>query len=83
MSRFAAALPEADNALGTTTVTTSDARSAAASFAEETTSLTTTQAFLLVISALVVGAFFTVRTICRTGDIAVLKPSAPPPVPAA
>ncbi|CAM3467311.1 ATP-binding cassette domain-containing protein [Isoptericola cucumis] len=70
---FAGALPEADDALGTTTVTTSDARLAVASFAGENTSLTTMQAFLLVISALVVGAFFTVWTISRTGDIAVVK----------
>jgi putative ABC transport system permease protein len=31
------------------------------------------QAFLVVISALVVGAFFTVWTISRQGDVAVLK----------
>ncbi|WP_402463497.1 ABC transporter permease [Isoptericola aurantiacus] len=66
-------LAAADDALGTTTVTTSDARSAVSSFAGENTSLTTMQAFLLVISALVVGAFFTVWTISRSGDIAVLK----------
>ncbi|MEN5073734.1 ABC transporter permease [Isoptericola cucumis] len=69
----AAALAGADDDLGTTTVTTSDARSAVSSFAGENTSLTTMQAFLLVISALVVGAFFTVWTISRSGDIAVLK----------
>ncbi|MEL7978082.1 ABC transporter permease [Isoptericola sp. F-RaC21] len=69
----AAALADADAALGTTTVTTSDARSAVPSFAGENTSLTTMQAFLLVISALVVGAFFTVWTIGRSGDVAVLK----------
>lgn len=66
-------LTAADDALGTTTVTTSEARSAVSSFAGENTSLTTMQAFLLVISALVVGAFFTVWTISRSGDIAVLK----------
>jgi putative ABC transport system permease protein len=66
-------LAAADDALGTTTVTTQDARSAVSSFAGENTSLTTMQAFLLVISALVVGAFFTVWTISRSGDIAVLK----------
>ncbi|WP_220489662.1 ABC transporter permease [Promicromonospora sukumoe] len=68
-----AGLAAADDALGTTTVTTSDARSAVSSFVGENTSLTTMQAFLLVISALVVGAFFTVWTISRTGDVAVLK----------
>ncbi|MCK0116743.1 ABC transporter permease [Isoptericola sp. S6320L] len=66
-------LAAADDTLGTATVTTSDARSAVSSFAGENTSLTTMQAFLLVISALVVGAFFTVWTISRSGDIAVLK----------
>ncbi|MFD7307186.1 FtsX-like permease family protein [Promicromonospora sp. NPDC059942] len=68
-----AELTAADDSLGTTTVTTSDARSAVSSFVGENTSLTTMQAFLLVISALVVGAFFTVWTISRTGDVAVLK----------
>lgn len=68
-----AALAAADDDLGTTTVTTADARSAVSSFAGENTSLRTMQAFLLVISALVVGAFFTVWTISRSGDIAVLK----------
>ncbi|MFD6447336.1 ABC transporter permease [Promicromonospora sp. NPDC060204] len=68
-----AELTAADGDLGTTTVTTPDARSAVSSFVGENTSLTTMQAFLLVISALVVGAFFTVWTISRTGDVAVLK----------
>ncbi|MGW2093560.1 ABC transporter permease [Promicromonospora sukumoe] len=68
-----AGLAAADDSLGTTTVTTSDARSAVSSFVGENTSLTTMQGFLLVISALVVGAFFTVWTISRTGDVAVLK----------
>ncbi|MCA5893959.1 ABC transporter permease [Isoptericola sp. NEAU-Y5] len=66
-------LAAADDALGTTTVTTSAARSAVSSFAGENTSLTTMQVFLLVISALVVGAFFSVWTVGRSGDIAVLK----------
>lgn len=68
-----AAFASADSDLGTTTVTRSDARSAVASFVGENTSLSTMQAFLLVISALVVGAFFTVWTMSRSGDIAVLK----------
>ncbi|MBD5786844.1 ABC transporter permease [Cellulosimicrobium terreum] len=68
-----AALSTADADLGTTTVTRSDARSAVSSFAGENTSLMTMQAFLLAISALVVGAFFTVWTISRSGDVAVLK----------
>jgi len=68
-----AAIADIDDRLGTTTVTTTDARSAVPAFAGENTSLTIMQAFLLVISALVVGAFFTVWTISRSGDIAVLK----------
>jgi putative ABC transport system permease protein len=62
-----------DEALGTVTVTTAQARSAIGSFSAENGSLTTIQVFLLAISALVVGAFFTVWTISRAGDVAVLK----------
>jgi putative ABC transport system permease protein len=62
-----------DAALGTTTVKLRDARSAVGSFSAENGSLVTIQAFLIVISALVVGAFFTVWTISRSGDVAVLK----------
>ncbi|GIG19867.1 ABC transporter substrate-binding protein [Cellulomonas chitinilytica] len=62
-----------DAALGTVTVTTAQARSAIGSFSAENGSLTTIQVFLLAISALVVGAFFTVWTISRAGDVAVLK----------
>lgn len=66
-------LAAADSELDTVTVTTHDARAAVGSFSAENTSLTTMQAFLMAISALVVGAFFTVWTIGRQGDIAVLK----------
>lgn len=69
----AADLAAADATAGTTTVTRDGARSAIGAFAGENTSLTTMQGFLLVISALVVGAFFTVWTISRSGDVAVLK----------
>ncbi|MDO8149944.1 ABC transporter permease [Isoptericola sp. b408] len=62
-----------DAAVGTTTVTTAQARSAVASYAGENTSLTTMQGFLVAISALVVGAFFSVWTISRSADVAVLK----------
>lgn len=60
-------------ATGTVALTLRDARSAVDSFTAENLSLTTMQAFLLAISALVVGAFFTVWTINRAGDLAVLK----------
>lgn len=66
-------LAAADAATGTTTVTRDAARSAVSSFTAENLSLSTMQAFLVVISALVVGAFFTVWTISRQGDVAVLK----------
>ncbi|MBD7919382.1 ABC transporter permease [Cellulomonas sp. Sa3CUA2] len=62
-----------DAAEGTTTRGVSEARAAISSFSSENGSLLTMQAFLVAISALVVGAFFTVWTISRFGDIAVLK----------
>ena len=62
-----------DADLGTTTLTTAQARTAISSFSSENSSLLTMQAFLIAISALVVGAFFTVWTISRSGDVAVLK----------
>jgi putative ABC transport system permease protein len=68
-----AAIAATDAAAGTTTVTTNQARSAISSFSSENGSLTLMQVFLLAISALVVGAFFTVWTISRAGDVAVLK----------
>lgn len=63
----------ADAAAGTTTLGLTDARTAIGSFSSENGSLLTMQVFLVVISALVVGAFFTVWTVGRSGDIAVLK----------
>ncbi|PFG38469.1 putative ABC transport system permease protein [Georgenia soli] len=66
-------LAGADARLGTTTVPRAEALTAIGSFAAENTSLRTMQGFLLVISALVVGSFFTVWTINRSADVAVLK----------
>ena len=68
-----ASIAATDAAVGTTTVTTAQSRSAISSFSSENGSLTLMQAFLMAISALVVGAFFTVWTISRSGDVAVLK----------
>ncbi|MGW7634353.1 FtsX-like permease family protein [Streptomyces decoyicus] len=68
-----AALAAADKALGTRTVDTDDALEAIGSFAAENGSLQLMRGFLFVISALVIGAFFTVWTIQRGGDVAVLK----------
>ncbi|MDQ0424983.1 MULTISPECIES: FtsX-like permease family protein [Cellulomonas] len=62
-----------DAGAGTTTLGVGEARAAISSFSSENGSLLTMQAFLIAISALVVGAFFTVWTISRFGDIAVLK----------
>lgn len=62
-----------DAAAGTATLGVGESRAAISSFSSENGSLLTMQAFLVAISALVVGAFFTVWTISRFGDIAVLK----------
>ncbi|KOV67978.1 ABC transporter substrate-binding protein [Streptomyces sp. MMG1121] len=63
----------ADRALGTRTVSKGDSLSAIGSYSSENGSLQLMRGFLFAISALVVGAFFTVWTIQRGGDIAVLK----------
>ncbi|WP_194522481.1 ABC transporter permease [Cellulosimicrobium sp. JZ28] len=67
------ALAATDAHVGTVTATPREARSAISSFTAENLSLTLMQVFLLAISALVVGAFFTVWTIQRAGDVAVLR----------
>ncbi|MGP9017747.1 ABC transporter permease [Streptomyces sp. BR1] len=66
-------LAATDRELGTTTRTLDGALSALPSYQAENGSLQLMRGFLFVISALVVGAFFTVWTIQRSGDIAVLK----------
>lgn len=66
-------LAAADERIGTATVLTADAKSAVGSYDSENGSLQLMRAFLFAISALVIGAFFTVWTIQRNGDIAVLK----------
>ncbi|MGC0415040.1 ABC transporter permease [Embleya sp. AB8] len=63
----------ADRAIGTRTLSLGDARAAIGSYRAENGSLQLMRGFLFAISALVVGAFFTVWTIQRAGDIAVLK----------
>nr|WP_203698204.1 ABC transporter permease [Streptomyces rubrogriseus] len=62
-----------DETAGTTTVATADSLSAIGSYTSENGSLQLMRGFLFAISALVVGAFFTVWTIQRSGDVAVLK----------
>lgn len=66
-------LSAADQAIGTDTVRTSDAVTAISSYTAENGSLQLMRAFLFAISALVIGAFFSVWTIQRSGDVAVLK----------
>ncbi|WP_411135962.1 ABC transporter permease [Streptomyces sp. C10] len=66
-------LPAADKELGTKTVTTDDAVRAIGSYTAENGSLQLMRGFLFVIAALVIGAFFTVWTVQRSGDVAVLK----------
>ncbi|MFD6037635.1 ABC transporter permease [Streptomyces griseoincarnatus] len=63
----------ADEAAGTKTVSKDDSLSAIGSYTSENGSLQLMRGFLFAISALVVGAFFTVWTMQRSGDVAVLK----------
>ncbi|MGW2279743.1 ABC transporter permease [Streptomyces sp. NPDC001770] len=62
-----------DHQAGTRTVSTEDSLSAIGSYISENGSLQLMRGFLFAISALVIGAFFTVWTIQRSGDVAVLK----------
>ncbi|MFD8573613.1 ABC transporter permease [Streptomyces sp. NPDC059639] len=66
-------LAAADRAAGTDTTSVDGALEAIGSYQAENGSLQLMRGFLFVISALVIGAFFTVWTIQRSGDIAVLK----------
>ncbi|WP_409060467.1 ABC transporter permease [Streptomyces sp. SYP-A7185] len=66
-------LAAGDEAAGTETKPLDDALTAIGSYQAENGSLQLMRGFLFVISALVIGAFFTVWTIQRAGDIAVLK----------
>ncbi|MFI7337310.1 ABC transporter permease [Streptomyces sp. NPDC050085] len=63
----------ADKAAGTDTTTVDGALQAIGSYQAENGSLQLMRGFLFVISAMVIGAFFTVWTIQRSADIAVLK----------
>lgn len=62
-----------DAAAGTSTRTIADSYSAVGSFEAENGSLSLIRLLLLAVSALVVGAFFTVWTVQRRHDLAVLK----------
>ncbi|MFJ2131158.1 ABC transporter permease [Streptomyces sp. NPDC098085] len=62
-----------DRAAGTRTLSLPDSLTAIGSYQAENSSLQLMRGFLFAISALVIGAFFTVWTIQRSGDVAVLK----------
>lgn len=62
-----------DAEAGTETVTRTQAFNGSPGYAAETATMTLIRGFLLVISAMVVGAFFTVWTVQRTRQIGLLK----------
>ncbi len=62
-----------DRAAETTSMTLTESFNASPGYEAETMTLSMIQVFLYVICALVVGAFFTVWTIQRAGDLAVLR----------
>lgn len=66
-------LAAGDRAAGTSTLSLADSLTAIGSYQAENGSLQLMRGFLFAISALVIGAFFTVWTIQRSGDVAVLK----------
>ncbi|HEX5566463.1 MAG TPA: ABC transporter permease [Streptomyces sp.] len=66
-------LEAVDARADTRTLSREDSLSAIGSYASENGSLQVMRGFLFAISALVIGAFFSVWTIQRSGDIAVLK----------
>ncbi|MGV9522320.1 ABC transporter permease [Streptomyces griseus] len=66
-------LAAGDEAAGTSTLALDDSLTAIGSYQAENGSLQLMRGFLFAISALVIGAFFTVWTIQRSGDVAVLK----------
>lgn len=66
-------LAAGDAAAHTTSLTLTDAYATSPGYSAETSTLTLIQVFLYAISALVVGAFFTVWTIHRRHELAVLR----------
>ena len=66
-------LAAGDEAAGTLSMTTEESFGASPGYTAETSTLQLIQAFLYAISALVVGAFFTVLTIQRKPEIAVMR----------
>ena len=68
-----ASLPAIDQAAGTATETRDQAYAGSPGYAAETATMSLITGFLLIISALIVAAFFTVWTIQRTRQIGLLK----------
>jgi len=68
-----ASLDEMDIELGTLTVNRVDAYVASTGYREEIMTVQMIQGFLIIISAVVIGAFFTVWTIQRTQEIGLVK----------
>ncbi|WP_341719387.1 ABC transporter permease [Micromonospora sp. FIMYZ51] len=66
-------LTAGDEAAGTTSMTREESYGASPGYTAETSTLQLIQVFLYAISALVVGAFFTVLTVQRKQEIAVLR----------
>lgn len=66
-------LAAGDRAAGTTSMTTEESFGASPGYTAETSTLSLIQVFLYAISALVVGAFFTVLTIQRKSEISVMR----------
>lgn len=66
-------LAAADRATGTASLTKTQSYGASPGYTAETSTLRMIEAFLYVISALVIGAFFTVLTIQRKQEIAVMR----------
>ncbi|MEU4262166.1 ABC transporter permease [Streptomyces sp. NPDC025273] len=73
LTTHGADLAAGDEAAGTRTLTLDESLTAIGSYQAENGSLQLMRGFLFAISALVIGAFFTVWTIQRSGDVAVLK----------
>lgn len=66
-------LAAGDKAAGTSSMTTEESFGASPGYTAETSTLSLIQGFLYAISALVVGAFFTVLTIQRKNEISVMR----------
>lgn len=66
-------LAAGDRAAGTTSMTREESFGASPGYTAETSTLLLIQVFLYVISALVVGAFFTLWTVQRTRELAVMR----------